>query len=528
MLDVKHEAAATRCFGDCAALVVEDLFISALNSRLWKVAMRSAAPPFTSCSVSVSALVQRCNSFALSVEALAGAEERAIAGALEEVERVKRHGFAPAEIEIAVADLESRLRSQYLERQQEESADIAADYVEHFLSGGRAACPDVEARVALTRQFVRQRSAQEGGGKGDGNALARDVAEVARRRLDWSRDCVAQLQVPEAPPPSRTARVWGALTSSSGPFSYLSSSLPSSSSAKTAAATAQLRPAQIEAIFARVAAADDSDIAPWAEEGGWRSTLLPAEGLPAPGRVVTRTVYGSTCTGGGGGGGGGGCHCGDSKGGGDGEGGEGGEGGGRAAVPDSAGEDGASSATGSNSSSSSSSSSSSGGGGDGTVEAGGAAGDSLGAEEFVLSNGMVVCLKQTAFLEDELLLLGFARGGLTQMLAGQDGGGGGGGAGCGVLPATAAAMTPEQREHLLPSAKMAAQIAEEMGVCGVPPGLLRDLCAGKRAEIATQIQRYRRVVSGEASRQVFFSRTSTDARLTPYSFPSHVPFVLQR
>lgn len=39
----------------------------------------------------------------------------------------------------------------------------------------------------------------------------------------------------------------------------------------------------------------------------------------------------------------------------------------------------------------------------------------LGATELTLSNGMRVCFKSTDFLEDEVLLSGFASGGLSEV-----------------------------------------------------------------------------------------------------------------
>jgi hypothetical protein len=41
----------------------------------------------------------------------------------------------------------------------------------------------------------------------------------------------------------------------------------------------------------------------------------------------------------------------------------------------------------------------------------------LGATELLLNNGMRVLLKETDHLEDELLVTGFARGGLSQVRA---------------------------------------------------------------------------------------------------------------
>ncbi|GBG85044.1 hypothetical protein CBR_g39508 [Chara braunii] len=90
--------------------------------------------------------------------------------------------------------------------------------------------------------------------------------------------------------------------------------------------------------------------------------------------------------------------------------------------------------------------------------------------EMVLSNGMKVCLKCTDFSDDQVLINGYAYGGLSNV--------------------------PESDFH---SCSMSTTIAGEIGVFGFKPDVLVDMLGGKRAEVGTKIGAYMRTFSGECS-----------------------------
>eukprot|EP00899_Mesostigma_viride_P018829 jgi/Mesvir1/26948/Mv20668-RA.1 len=96
--------------------------------------------------------------------------------------------------------------------------------------------------------------------------------------------------------------------------------------------------------------------------------------------------------------------------------------------------------------------------------------DQIDAVELVLSNGMRVCYKKTDFLDDQLLMRGFAYGGLSEL--------------------------PEEEFR---SAAMAASIAGEMGIFGFKPAVLSEMLAGKRVAVAPSISAYRRGFNGDCS-----------------------------
>lgn len=94
----------------------------------------------------------------------------------------------------------------------------------------------------------------------------------------------------------------------------------------------------------------------------------------------------------------------------------------------------------------------------------------LGFKIVQLSNGMQVAMKQTDFLDDQVLVRCFARGGLSEV---------------------------DQKDYL--DALYANTIASELGSYGVKPEILADILAGKRCDVAAKTGTYYRKVDGEAS-----------------------------
>ncbi|KAK9797738.1 hypothetical protein WJX73_003633 [Symbiochloris irregularis] len=94
----------------------------------------------------------------------------------------------------------------------------------------------------------------------------------------------------------------------------------------------------------------------------------------------------------------------------------------------------------------------------------------MGATELLLSNGMRVTFKSTTFLDDQIMMHGWARGGLTEV----------------------------PREHFS-SCCLAPGLAEEFGYLGKKPTDLANLLAGKRAELNVGEAQFSRALSGEQS-----------------------------
>ncbi|MCL7051786.1 hypothetical protein MKW94_023889, partial [Papaver nudicaule] len=95
---------------------------------------------------------------------------------------------------------------------------------------------------------------------------------------------------------------------------------------------------------------------------------------------------------------------------------------------------------------------------------------SIGTTELFLSNGMRVCYKHTDHLNDQVLFTGFTYGGFSEL-----------------------------SESEYSSCSMGSIIAEEIGVFGYRPSVLKDMLAGKRAKVSPRIGAYMRSFSGDCS-----------------------------
>eukprot|EP00892_Ulva_mutabilis_P009176 jgi/Ulvmu1/6630/UM003_0268.1 len=96
--------------------------------------------------------------------------------------------------------------------------------------------------------------------------------------------------------------------------------------------------------------------------------------------------------------------------------------------------------------------------------------EALGARELLLSNGMRVTLRRSDLQDDQILLAGFAPGGVTEQPAAQ-----------------------------VTEAALACTLAEEMGMFGFKPHVLMDVLAGKRASVAASLSTFWRMLSGDIS-----------------------------
>ncbi|GAX81449.1 hypothetical protein CEUSTIGMA_g8878.t1 [Chlamydomonas eustigma] len=95
---------------------------------------------------------------------------------------------------------------------------------------------------------------------------------------------------------------------------------------------------------------------------------------------------------------------------------------------------------------------------------------SLSATELLLGNGMRVCFKSTDFLHDEVLISGFAFGGLSEV--------------------------PEAQ---FVTARATDTIADQLGVFGYKPAVMADLMAGKKVQMDIAETAFFRQLSGAQS-----------------------------
>ena len=133
--------------------IMENLFVEALSSRLYKLAV-SPDPPFYNASVAVSFPTSTTETVNLGVSVEEGRELSALECALTEIARVRLLGFGDQEVERAKANLLTDLEADMAEREQMESESFCSAFVEHFVRDEPAM--GVEYQVQLCRAILDQ------------------------------------------------------------------------------------------------------------------------------------------------------------------------------------------------------------------------------------------------------------------------------------------------------------------------------------------------------------------------------------
>ena len=133
--------------------VVEKLAYLMLNSRLFERG-QSADPPYLTASAGRSNYVYTLDITTFSSWVETDGVEAGLAAVLEEIQRVHQHGFTDGELEREKSNLLSSVESQYKQRDQTPSTDLADDYTDHFFMGSPA--PGIEAEWELYQQLLPQ------------------------------------------------------------------------------------------------------------------------------------------------------------------------------------------------------------------------------------------------------------------------------------------------------------------------------------------------------------------------------------
>jgi zinc protease len=118
-------------YGDYQQELIKDLYTTMLNARFRELSQKEN-PPFVYAYVNFDSYAR--NHEAFSVVASTGTNDirKGADAAAIEIERVKRFGFTQAELDRAKKNLIAGLERAYNNRDKTESADLAAEYVEHF------------------------------------------------------------------------------------------------------------------------------------------------------------------------------------------------------------------------------------------------------------------------------------------------------------------------------------------------------------------------------------------------------------
>jgi zinc protease len=131
--------------------IVEELYHGMLNQRLDEIAQRSD-PPFLWAGSNTGRFVRSAEVTSLAAGVRDGGVERGLEALLAEVERVRRHGFTPGELDRAKKEWLLGYEQAERERGKIESTTFAEEFVRAFTYG--EAVPGIPAEVRMVRRFL--------------------------------------------------------------------------------------------------------------------------------------------------------------------------------------------------------------------------------------------------------------------------------------------------------------------------------------------------------------------------------------
>ncbi len=144
-------------FGETLAayrgILVERLSFMMFNARLFELS-RTPNPPYLGASAYRSGLSDTADILVFGVGVEKDGVETGLNAMLEEMQRVRQHGFTTSELEREKANLLSQMESYFERRGQLESRSLANEYIEHFLSG--IVAPGIEMEWELTQHLLPQ------------------------------------------------------------------------------------------------------------------------------------------------------------------------------------------------------------------------------------------------------------------------------------------------------------------------------------------------------------------------------------
>ena len=140
--------------------VLESLAFMMLDARLFE-RTQSADPPYLWASSGRSAYVQSLDILTFQAWVEPDGIEAGLGAVLEEMQRVRQHGFTESELAREKSNLLSSVESAYKQRDQRPLGNLVDEYVDHFFSG--TPVPGIEAEWELYQEVLQQISLSEFG-----------------------------------------------------------------------------------------------------------------------------------------------------------------------------------------------------------------------------------------------------------------------------------------------------------------------------------------------------------------------------
>ena len=140
-VDYKRPPVEQKTVADLRQSLIDRLYHSMMNDRLRELG-RAADPPYQMAFAGSGPLGRSKSAYRLYARVNSGGVERALTTLLTEAKRVDRHGFAESELARARTAFLRDIDRLYEEREKQDSARFAADFVDHFLDEDSA--PSIE------------------------------------------------------------------------------------------------------------------------------------------------------------------------------------------------------------------------------------------------------------------------------------------------------------------------------------------------------------------------------------------------
>ncbi len=113
--------------------IIKNIFLTIANQRLEELTQKEN-PPFVYAGVDFGEFVRGHESFGATVASGTGDPKKALAAALEEVERIKRFGYTQTELDRAKKSVMANMESSFKEKDKTESGNYVEEYIRNFLS----------------------------------------------------------------------------------------------------------------------------------------------------------------------------------------------------------------------------------------------------------------------------------------------------------------------------------------------------------------------------------------------------------
>ena len=138
--------------------VVERLAFMMMNARLFERG-QVEDPPYLAAQALRSPYVESLDILQFAAWVAPGGIERGLEVVLEELQRVRQHGFTEGELEREKSNLLRSVENVYKQRDQVPSENFVNEYVDHFLAGTPA--PGIEAEWELYQELLPQITLEE-------------------------------------------------------------------------------------------------------------------------------------------------------------------------------------------------------------------------------------------------------------------------------------------------------------------------------------------------------------------------------